>query len=59
VNLMQYLLPLPATPELDLAKMVLEDGTWALYRTGLKAEGIPALLTQIDDTLAELAAYRQ
>jgi len=59
VNLMQYLLPLPATPELDLAKMVLEDGTWALYRMGLKAEGIPALLTQIDDTLAELAAYRQ
>jgi multiple sugar transport system substrate-binding protein/sn-glycerol 3-phosphate transport system substrate-binding protein len=59
VNLMQYLLPLPATPELDLAKVVLEDGAWALYRTGLKVEGIPALLTQIDDTIAELAAYRE
>jgi ABC-type glycerol-3-phosphate transport system substrate-binding protein len=59
VDLMAYLLPLPATPELDLAKMVLEDGTWALYRTGLKAEGIPALLTQIDDIIAELAAYRE
>jgi len=25
----------------------------------MKPEGIPALLTQIDDTIAELAAYRQ
>ncbi len=57
VALMDLIQPLPASAELDLAKMVLEDGGWALYRTGLKAEGIPALLTQIDDTIAELAAY--
>jgi hypothetical protein len=49
---------LPATPELDIAKMVLEDAGWALYKTGLKAEGIAPLLTQMDDTIAELAAYR-
>ena len=59
VDLMQFIQPLPATPELDIAKVVLEDGAWALYKTGLKAEGIPALLTQIDDTIAELAAYRE
>ena len=59
VDLMQFIRPLPVTQELDIAKMVLEDGAWALYKTGLKAEGIPALLTQIDDTIAELAAYRQ
>jgi multiple sugar transport system substrate-binding protein len=59
VDLMQFIQPLPGTPELDIAKMVLEDGAWALYKTGLKAEGIPALLTQIDDTIAELAAYRE
>jgi hypothetical protein len=59
VDLMTSIQPVPASPELDLAKTVLEDGAWALYKTGMKPEGIPALLTQIDDTIAELAAYRQ
>jgi multiple sugar transport system substrate-binding protein len=59
VDLMTSIQPVPSSPELDLAKMVLEDGAWALYKTGMKSEGILALLTQIDDTLAELAAYRQ
>lgn len=58
VNLLALARSLPATPELDIAKMVLEDAGWALYKTGLKPEGIAALLTQMDDTIAELAAYR-
>ena len=59
VNMMSSIQPIPVSQELDLAKMVLEDGVWALYKTGMKPEGIPALLTQIDDTIAELAAHRQ
>ncbi len=59
VDLMGNIQPITASQEMDLAKMVLEDGAWALYKTGMKPEGIPALLTQIDDTIAELAAYRQ
>ena len=58
VDLMPLVKTVRATQELDLAKTVLEDGGWALFRTGMKPEGIPALLTQIDDTIAELAAYR-
>lgn len=59
IDLLTSIQPIPASQELDIAKMVLEDGAWALYKTGMKPEGIPALLTQIDDTIAELAAYRQ
>lgn len=59
VNLMSSIQPIPVSQELDLAKMVLQDGAWALYTNGMKPEGIPALLTQIDDTIAELAAHRQ
>jgi multiple sugar transport system substrate-binding protein len=59
VDLMTSIQPIPASQELDIAKMVLEDGAWALFKTGMKPEGIPALLTQIDDTIAELAAYRK
>ena len=59
VTLMKFIRPLPVSQELDLAKMVLEDGAWALYRAGTKPDGIPVLLTQIDDTIAELAAYSE
>ncbi|KAF0111679.1 MAG: hypothetical protein FD147_690 [Chloroflexi bacterium] len=46
----------PAAPQanMETVKMVLEDAGWQLFRTEFKADQIPALLTQLDETINEL-----
>jgi len=50
---------LPASKDLDTVKTVVEDGGWQLFKTGLKSDAVQTLLSQIDMTIAEMAAREE
>ncbi|HBF40302.1 MAG TPA: hypothetical protein DDW19_00540 [Anaerolineaceae bacterium] len=46
--------PVPSDPNWSLARTILEDASWQLFKTTLTNADIPALLSQMDSTFAEL-----
>lgn len=46
--------PVPSDPNWSLARTILEDAGWQLFKTTLTNADIPALLSQMDSTFAEL-----
>lgn len=56
VALSDLAVTLPASKDLDTVKTIVEDAGWQLFKTGLKSDAIQTLLSQIDMTIAEMAA---
>lgn len=54
VNLVPTLQPVPSDPNWALARTILEDATWQLFKTTLTNADIPMLLSQMDSTFTDL-----
>ncbi len=54
VSLASRAVTVPSDPNWSIAKMILEDAGWQLFKTNIATSDIPALLTQMDTTFTEL-----
>lgn len=59
VNLLTVASPTPASTDWPDAKMIWEDASWQLFKTNMTVAQIPALVKQMDLTLAELTGNPQ
>ena len=54
VNSVPSLQPVPSDRNWELARTILEDATWQLFKTNLSNADIPMLLSQMDSTFTDL-----
>jgi multiple sugar transport system substrate-binding protein len=59
IDLLPELQPLPQQSNLNIVKIVLEDAAWQLFKTDIKTEQIPGILTQTDTMIQELMDKQQ
>jgi hypothetical protein len=53
---MKNIQPQPHDAEWSIARRIFEDALWQLFQPEMKADGIPALLEDLDVTIADVLA---